>query len=116
MGSLSTLPASIAFPAPPTLAGWAVWLSLLGVLAYALYYWRAYQPALKRNDWGLLIGLLLLTVIANIFILRPFASSARPLPNLPVQAPGSALIVFSAIPWLLSGGLLGPMGAAVFRS
>ncbi|MBK9603886.1 MAG: HAMP domain-containing protein [Anaerolineales bacterium] len=112
MGSLSTLPASIAFPAPPTLAGWAVWLSLLGVLAYALYYWRAYQPALKRNDWGLLIGLLLLTVIANIFILRPFASSARPLPNLPVQAPGSALIVFSAIPWLLSGGLLGPMGAA----
>jgi hypothetical protein len=88
------LPASIAFPAPPTLAGWAVWLSLLGILAYALYHWRAYQPAWKRNEWGYFIGFLILTVIANIFILRPFSSSARPLPNLPVHAPGSALIVF----------------------
>ncbi|HMU93238.1 MAG TPA: ATP-binding protein [Anaerolineales bacterium] len=112
MGSLSTLPASIAFPAPPTLAGWAVWLSLLGMLAYALYHWRAYQPAMKRIEWGFLVGLLLLTLVANVFILRPFASSARPLPNLPVQPPGSALIVFSAIPWLLSGGLIGPLGAA----
>ncbi len=112
MGSLSTLPASIAFPAAPTLAGWVVWLSLLGALAYALYYWRVYQPAWKRNDWGFFIAFLILTIVANIFILRPFSASARPLPNLPVQPPGSALIVFSSIPWMLSGGLLGPMGAA----
>ena len=35
------------------------------------------------------------------------------MPNVPADAPGSALMIFSAIPWLLGGGLLGPLGAAL---
>ncbi len=112
MDFFATLLASIAFPAPPTLAGWAVWFFLLGMLVYAVYHWRAYQPAWKRNDWWIFIALFVLTVLAHAFILTPFSATARPLPNLPARAPGSALIVFSGIPWLLSGGFLGPLGAA----
>ncbi|MBI3161376.1 MAG: cache domain-containing protein, partial [Chloroflexi bacterium] len=113
MDFLFTLFASIAFPAPPTLAGWIVWLSLLGLLAYVLFRLRETQTRWTRRDWGLFILFLILTFIGSLFILRPFSASARPLPSLPANAPGSALMVFSAIPWLLGAGLLGPMGAAI---
>ena len=109
-----TLLASIAFPAPPTLAGWFVWVCLVGVLAYALYRWRAYQPAWKGREWGLFVAFLILIPATTLFIgLRLSSASARPMPNVPADAPGSALMIFSAIPWLLGGGLLGPLGAAL---
>src|SRR3990172_6719136 len=113
MDFLFTLLASIAFPAPPTLAGWVVWLSILGILVYALFRWRTNQPAWTLRKWGFFFTFLILTLITSFFILRPFSASARPLPSLPAHAPGSALMVFSAIPWLLGAGLLGPVGAAV---
>jgi signal transduction histidine kinase len=109
-----TLLAGIVFPAPPTLAGWVVWICLLGVLVYALMTrWRVYQPVWKSREWGLFITFVLLTVVTNLFIgLRITSASARPLPGLPADAPGSALMPFSAIPWLAGGILLGPIGAA----
>ena len=114
MEFLFTLLAGIAFPAPPTLAGWFVWLSLLGMLAYALSRWRVYQPAWKGRDWGIFFAFLILIPLTGLFIgLRLSSASARPLPGLPADAPGSALMIFSAIPWLLAGGLLGPLGSAV---
>ena len=109
-----TLLAGIAFPAPPTLAGWVVWVFLLGVLVYALVAWRTYQPAWNGREWGIFIAFLVLIPLTSLFIgLRLTSASARPLPGLPADAPGSALMVFSGIPWLLGGGLLGPAGAAV---
>ena len=114
MEFLFTLLAGIAFPASPTLAGWFVWASLLGALAYALFRWRIYQPVWKGREWGFFIVLFILIPITSLFIgIRPSSASARPLPGLPADAPGSALMIFSAIPWLLGGGLLGPFGAAV---
>ncbi|MBK8782347.1 MAG: hypothetical protein IPO22_11180 [Anaerolineales bacterium] len=108
-----TLLAGIPFPAPPTLAGWFVWVCLLAVAAYALYHWRAYQPVWKKREWGLFVVFLILIPATTLFIgLRIFSASARPMPNVPADAPGSALMIFSAIPWLLGGGLLGPFGAA----
>ena len=114
MSFFLTLLAGIAFPAPPTLAGWVVWVLLLGVLVYALVAWRTYQPAWNGRKWGIFIAFLVLIPLTSLFIgLRLTSASARPLPGLPADAPGSALMVFSGIPWLLGGGLLGPAGAAV---
>lgn len=114
MDFLFTLLATIAFPAPPTLAGWFVWTFMLGVLVYALMIWRVYQPVWKRREWGFFIFFLILIPVTSLFIgLRLSSASARPLPGLPADAPGSALMIFSAIPILLGGGLLGPAGAAV---
>ncbi len=113
MNFILTLLAGIPFPAPPTLAGWFVWIFLLGFLAYVLYRWRAYQPVWKGREWGIFFAFFILIPVTNLFIgLRLSAASARPLPGLPADAPGSALMIFSAIPWLLGGGLLGPWGAA----
>ncbi|MCC7118683.1 MAG: HAMP domain-containing protein [Anaerolineales bacterium] len=105
--------AGIAFPAPPTLAGWAVWLVLLGALAVAEFRWREFRPMWGSREWGIFFALLTLTLFTSLLILRPFSASARPLPGLPANAPGTALMVLFAIPLLLGGGWLGPLGAAV---
>ncbi|MCQ3938950.1 MAG: hypothetical protein DPW18_18175 [Chloroflexi bacterium] len=107
-----TLLAGIPFPAPPTLAGWFVWVSLLGALIYLLFRQRSNQNSWGGRGWGLFVLLFVLVAAANLFIgLRLTSASTRPLPGLPANAPGSALMVFSAIPWLLGGGFLGPLGA-----
>jgi len=105
----------MAFPSLPTPVGWVVWLCLLGVLIYSLYYWRTLQPAWKGSSWGIFIVLLVLTPITSLFIgLRFSNGSALPIPGVPsTLSPGSALMIFSAIPWILAGGFLGPIGAAV---
>jgi signal transduction histidine kinase/HAMP domain-containing protein len=113
MEFISTLLAGIPFPAPPTLEGWFAWVALLGGLAYLLAQQRAHQPAWGRREWGIFLFFLILIPATTLFIgLRLTSASARPLPGLPADTPGSALMVFSAIPWLLGGGLLGPFGAA----
>lgn len=111
MDFILSLLAGIAFPASPTLAGWLVWVCLLAGLVLYLYRHRA---AWGSKGWGLFLVLFLLVPVLNLFIgLRLTSGSVRPLPGLPADAPGSALMVFSAIPWLLGGGLLGPIAAAI---
>jgi signal transduction histidine kinase len=108
-----TLLPGIPFPAPPTLSGWFVWIALLGILTYSLYGWRMYQPTWKGREWGIFFVCLILVPAANLFLeLKLTSASARPYPGIPAN-PGSALMIFSAVPWLLGGGLLGPVGAAV---
>ncbi len=105
MSFIFTLLEGIAFPASPTPLGWLVWGALLGLLVYLLYRWKDYQPVWKRREWGIFVALFFLIAITNLLIgVRLTSASARPLPGLPADAPGSALMVFSAIPWLLGGG------------
>ncbi|MCJ7433734.1 MAG: cache domain-containing protein, partial [Anaerolineales bacterium] len=115
MSFIFTLLTSMAFPSMPTPVGWVVWFCLLGTLIYSLYYWRILQPAWKGSSWGIFIVLLVLTPITSLFIgLRFPSGSALPIPGVPsTLSPGSALMMFSAIPWMLAGGFLGPIGAAV---
>ncbi|NJN80681.1 MAG: HAMP domain-containing protein, partial [Anaerolineales bacterium] len=111
MEFIFTLLAGIPFLAPPTLAGWGVWFLLLAILIYVLYRGRTYQ---SQMSWGLFLTFFVLIPITTLFIgLRFTTASARPLPGLPADAPGSALMVFSAMPWLLGGGMLGPVPAAM---
>jgi signal transduction histidine kinase/HAMP domain-containing protein len=114
MEFISTLLTGLPFLAPPTWAGWAVWLALLGLLIVGMLRARQVQPEWKGREWGLFIGLLILVPLTNLFIgIRLNPESARPFPDLPANAPGSALMPFSAIPWTLGGGLLGPLGAVL---
>jgi len=113
MGFIFTLLSRIAFPAPPTPAGWLVCFFFLGMLIYALNGWRQHQPVWDKREWGIFIALLILIPLTSLFIgIRLSSASARPLPGLPADAPGSALMVFSAIPWMLAAGLLGPLATS----
>lgn len=109
-----TLLSDIAFPSLPTPLGWAAWLLLLGVLVYALWVWKPYRFAWRRIHWVIFLVLLFLVPFANLFLgIRLTWIPSRPLPGLPAGAAGSALMVFSALPWIVGGGLLGPLGAAL---
>lgn len=115
MSFIATLLTGFPYPLPPTLPGWGVWLALLGLVLFTLYYWRGSQPAWDRRSWLILFGLLLLVPLTSLFVgLRLPAGSALPLPNFPAaHSPGSTMMLFSAVPWTLAGGLLGPLGGAV---
>ncbi len=57
--------------------------------------------------------LILATPLAALFLgLEVSTSSALPVPGLPEEPAGSTMMIFSAIPWILAGGLLGPFAAA----
>ena len=113
MQFLASLFSNLAYLNPIPLAGWLVWLGLAGLLGVALFNWRTYQLKLDTRAWGIFAGLALSTFITTFFIGLEFSSgSALPVPGLPQKAPGSTLMLFSAIPWTLAGGLLGPFAAA----
>ena len=102
----------IAFPVG--LLGWVGWLALLGLVSYLLWTWRGYNKPWKQAQLLLFIGLLILLPLTNLFpVLRlPLGGALTP-PGHPTEILGPALALFSALPWLLAAGLLGPAPAAV---
>jgi len=113
MQFLASLLTNLAYLNPIPLSGWLVWLGLAGLLGAALYNWREYQHKLDSRAWGILAGLALATLVTTLFLGVEFSSgSALPVPGLPEKPPGSTMMIFSAIPWTLAGGLLGPFAAA----
>ena len=81
MDFIFTLFTGVAFLALPTIAGWLVWAFLLGLLVYALFRWRVYQPTWKQREWGFFIAFFILIALANLYIgLRLSSASTRPPP------------------------------------
>ena len=104
----------LAYINPLSIAGWMVWLGLAGLLAVALISWRKYHADWNARSWGLFAALMLAAPFASLFLGLQFStSSALPMPGVPEEPPGSIMMIFSAIPWTLAGGLLGPIAAAV---
>ena len=99
---------------PQGVVGWLGWLILLIAIAALLFKWRDYNRVLGARQRGLLILLILSVVLASLFIgLRLPPGRALPPPEMPVDPLGPAVMVFSALPWVLAGGLLGPAPAAM---
>jgi PAS domain S-box-containing protein len=113
MQLIATLLDNLAYLNPISLAGWMVWLGLAGLLVVSLIGWRRYQPQWNPNQRGMLFTLILAAPVAALFFGLKFpAGGALPLPGMPADPPGSTMMIFSAIPWTLAGGLLGPVAAA----
>src|SRR5215208_4379665 len=113
MQFLSTLLTNLAYLNPIPIAGWLVWLGLAGLLGVALFNWRKYHVEWNRRATLILATLILLVPFATLFFSLEFSSSSSlPIPGLPEKPAGSTMMIFSAIPWILAGGLLGPLAAA----
>ena len=113
MQFLATLFDNHAYLNPLSLAGWMVWLGLAGLLVVLLLSWRRYQPAWTRQHWGILVALIVATPLTALFFgIKLTTGSALPMPGMPVEPPGSTMMILSAVPWTLAGGLLGPFAAA----
>ena len=113
MQFIATLITDLAYINPIQIAGWLVWLGFAGLLAVAVMNWREYHPVWNGRSWGILVVLIFLTPITALFLGIQFPTgSALPVPGLPEESSGSTMMLFSAIPWMLAGGLLGPFAAA----
>src|SRR5690349_19054554 len=113
MQFLRTLLDNLAYLDPIPLPGWLVWLGLAGLLGIALFNWRKYNLEWNARATWMLVALILTTPFATLFFGLEFSTgSTLPVPGLPEEPAGSTMMIFSAIPWILAGGLLGPFAAA----
>lgn len=98
----------------PSMLGMAAWFLLAGLLAWNIWSWRHIQPAWQGRAWGIFITLLLLQIVFALTPgLRLTAESNLLIPNSPQELKGPALMLLSALPWMLAGGMLGPLAAAL---
>lgn len=100
------------FILPDGWAGWLGFFGFIGVIVYLLYFWRDYSIPWSRNLGAFFIILLALTLLTNMFVgvSIPIATSI-PVPRLALELTSLPIMVFSAIPWLIAGGILGPLAA-----
>src|SRR5512147_1994272 len=113
MQPLLTLLTNLAYLNPIPLAGWLVWLGLAGLLGIALVNWRKYHIEWNARATWILVALLIATPITALFFGVEFPTgSTLPVPGVPEEPAGSTMMIFSGIPWILAGGLLGPIVAA----
>ncbi|HET9914214.1 MAG TPA: ATP-binding protein [Anaerolineales bacterium] len=108
-----TLLTKLAYLNPIPLAGWLVWLGLAGLLGVALFNWRKYHIEWSTRATWTLVVLVIAAAFTSLCLGVEFSTgSTLPVPGRPEEPQGSTLMFFSAIPWTLAGGLLGPYAAA----
>ena len=91
--------------------GWL--LFLCGVVAL-LYYWRGYAVRWSDRNRMVWIGLLILVPVTSLFLgIRLSPSGALTPPKVPIDSEGPALMIFAFLPWVLAGGMLGPLQTAL---
>ncbi|MCS7011833.1 MAG: hypothetical protein NZL98_10730, partial [Anaerolineales bacterium] len=99
------------------LASWLGWVGwALFMLASILLIWRSMhmrrQGGLSR--WLLVLLFLILSLLANLFFgVRLPSGAALPEPGIPLGPRTPALMFFSALPWMLAGGVWGPLEACL---
>lgn len=98
-------------PSLPGLLGWFLLLTLVGWL---IWNQRHSQPAWLGRAWGVFLALLVLQIIlAWTGGARLPVGESQPMPNSPQELKGPALMLLSALPWMLAGGMLGPLAGAL---
>ena len=99
---------------PQDLIGWVGWLILFSAVVLLQFRWRKLNKRWSRLNGGIFIGLLILTILANLlFVIRFPDAQALLQPGPPVDTAGLTLVVFTALPWVLAAGLLGVFPATI---
>lgn len=100
---------------PSGIVGWLGWLVFLGLLIWAVWRWQEAVDSKKSGwKWLIIAVLVLLVPVVTLFFGQPLnINNAMPIPGLPVAVIPPIIVFFSAVPWVLAGGLLGPLPAAV---
>ncbi|RPI95751.1 MAG: hypothetical protein EHM40_02455, partial [Chloroflexi bacterium] len=113
MQFLATLLNNLAYLNSIPLAGGLVWFGLAGLLGVALFNWRKYHIAWNARATRTLVLLAIAVPFTSLFLGLEFSTaSTLPVPGVPEEPAGSTMMLFSAVPWILAGGLLGPFAAA----
>ena len=100
---------------PSEWVGWLGWLFFLGVLIWAIWRWQEPQTS-QQSGWKWLLTAvlaILVPVVTLVFGIALNIETAMPIPGLPVEMNAPILVLFSAVPWVLAGGMVGLLPAVV---
>ncbi len=97
---------------PNHLFGWLGWFVLAAALVLGLWHWWEELDILRRRWWVFLL-LLALTPLCTIFLGIRLPGEIQPMPEMPLEVAAPALMFLAAIPWVMAGGLLGPLPATL---
>ena len=98
---------------PGIFPGWLGWFAFLGLILGLLWWQRQAQAPWNLRNLMIFAGLGLAVIFTNLFIgIRMPVGAALPLPGIPQEPRGPAIMLLSAVPLLLAGGILGPAAAA----
>ena len=96
---------------------WSGWFGLtvwLGLILYLLFLWRRYWAIEKPSSVPILVILLAAAPLTSLFLgIRLPSLSRFPLPGVTLEPGGLPLMIFSALPWVLAGGFVGPLAAVI---
>lgn len=105
---------------PPAISlslNWLLWVFWLLGMAICLWLGLSAQSPNRRLDPKKLpaqAALIFAAVVAALFLgIRFPGGGALPPPGVPAPPPAPSVMIFSAIPWLLAGGLFGPLAALI---
>ena len=114
MELITSLITSKPYPGlPQGITGWMGWLVLLAYIIYLLFQWRNLNFRWGSNQTIILVLLALSVPLSSLFIgIRLPLIGSLPEPMLPLDSPAPVVVLFSALPWMLAGGLLGILPAA----
>lgn len=97
--------------------GLIVWVGLFLYLALVIYLqwrWRKYNKPWGRSERLWFILLAILTPLTSLFLgLRLPVGDVLTPPGMPFDLDGPTAMLFSAVPWVLASGLLGPLPAGI---
>jgi PAS domain S-box-containing protein len=102
---------------PTGLLGWVGVVFWLVLIIYLVRLMGDFQKPWTSITQVFILLLLLMVPVTSFFVgARTPVWNAFPIPEVALEPRGLALMFFSAVPWVLAAGLLGPFPAAVLAS
>ena len=102
---------------PTSIMGWGGLVAWLAVIIYLINAWKSLHKPLTKKKRNLFTGLFILAPVTSFFIgMRLPVDSILPLPDVTIPIESFAIMLISAIPWVLAAGLFGPLPATILAS
>lgn len=98
---------------PTSVSAWVGWSLAAILLLSLLWATRRVNKPLNRKNISLFVALLIMAPLTSLFIGVRLPPGPLPPPEKILDPKGPVVMIFSAIPWMLAGGLLGPLPTAV---
>jgi signal transduction histidine kinase/HAMP domain-containing protein len=109
---LSLITAERYLHTPTSVPAWIGWSLAVILLVSLLWATRRVNKPLRQRNILLFIVLLILGPLTSLFIGFRLPPGPLPPPERILDPKGPVAMIFSAIPWMLAGGMLGPLPAA----
>jgi hypothetical protein len=110
---LSLTNADRYFHMPVSASAWIAWSLALIIVLTLLWVSRRVNKPLQQKNIFIFLTLLILAPLTSLFLGFRLPPGSLPPPETVLDPKGPVVMIFSAIPWLLAGGLLGPLPAAL---